>query len=353
MSPAAPGRERAGFAGRPPRRAVAVPVVLAALAALAGAATGVQAHGLEPALLALRETRPGTFDVTWRSSKLRLPGATVAPRLPERCRAISSAQATDDVDRVELRWTVDCGVAGLAGAAVGVDGLEVARITALLSIAPRNGSSTQHVLNARAPVIVVPDQPRPWAVLRDYAVLGVEHILFGPDHLLFVLGLLLLVPTTGLLVQTVTAFTLGHSITLAAAVLGFARVPSRPVEVLIAASVLLLAVELARGADTRTMLRRAPWLVALAFGLLHGFGFAGALAETGLPAGDVPLALVSFNLGIELGQLAFVLVLLGAARMVVRQLPPRGAAGARHAVVYAMGITAAFWCLERAALLLA
>jgi len=323
------------------------------VAAAGGETRGAHAHGLEPALLALQETSPGTFDVTWRSSKLRLPGATVAPRLPEHCQSISSAQAVDHGDRLDLRWTVDCGVAGLAGETVGVDGLEVARITALLSIARHEGSTIRQVLNARAPALVVPAAPSRRDVLRGYAELGVAHILGGPDHLLLVLGLLLLVPTTRLLLQTVTAFTLGHSITLTAAVLGVASVPSRPVEVLIAVSVLVLAVELARGDDARTRFRRAPWLVALAFGLLHGFGFAGALAETGLPPGEAPLALLSFNVGIELGQLVFVLVLLGVARIAAHRLPQGGADGVRHAVVYAMGILAAFWCLERAALWLA
>jgi hydrogenase/urease accessory protein HupE len=335
------------------RASNAVVALLLALATLVLSTIAARAHGLEPALLALRETAPGTYDVTWRSSAVRLPGAEVAPRLPERCRATSGAHATESDERIELRWQIDCGPDGLAGATLGVAGLEAARTTALLSITTLAGGGTQRVLSPRAPSLVVPRDPGALEVVGSYSMLGVEHILRGPDHLLFVLGLLLLVPTTRLLVQTITAFTLGHSITLSAAVLGVAQVPSRPVEVLIAASVLLLAVELARDGEARTLLRRAPWLAALAFGLLHGFGFAGALGEAGLPPGDVPLALLAFNLGIELGQLAFVLVVLGAAKLVARWLPSRGALQARRAVVYAMGILAAFWCFERAALWLA
>ena len=172
-----------------------------------------------------------------------------------------------------------------------------------------------------------------------------------PDHLLFVFGLLLLCSASRLLVQTITAFTVGHSLTLSAAVLGLATVPSRPLEVLIAASVLALAVELARHVDGPTWLRRFPWAMAVAFGLLHGFGFAGALAEAGLPPDDVPLALVSFNGGIELGQLAFVGAVLVAGALVGRRLPAMATRGTRVAV-YAMGVLSAYWCLERVAVLL-
>ena len=163
---------------------------------------------------------------------------------------------------------------------------------------------------------------------------------------------LLLVSASRLLLQTITAFTLGHSLTLSAAALHAANVPSRPVEVLIALSVLTLAVELARDVERPTMLRRFPWAMAVAFGLLHGFGFAGALAEAGLPAGDIPLALVSFNGGIELGQLVFVGAVLTAGALLGRWLPALAARSVRLAV-YAMGILSAFWCFERVAAWLA
>lgn len=324
--------------------------LLVALATLGIRALPARAHGLEPALLALRETGPGVFEVVWKSSKIRLPGSNLAPRLPQRCTPRGAADVIDQDDRTEVRWTIDCGPAGLTGESVGVDGLEVARITALLLLERADGTSTQTVLNARMPALVVPATPSRWTLLRGYVALGIEHILSGPDHLLFVLGLLLLVPSTRLLVETITAFTVGHSITLSAAALGIARVPSRPIEVLIAASVLLLAVELAREGARDTLLRRVPWLAALAFGLLHGFGFAGALAEAGLPQRDVPVALLAFNVGIELGQLAFVFVVLGASALLLRATGGRGAARTRHALVYVMGVLSAYWVFERAAL---
>jgi hypothetical protein len=329
---------------------VCIVVLLTAVTLVSTHVAPARAHGLEPALLALREVRAGVFEVSWKSSKVRLPGTDLAPRLPARCQAAGAGEEIDHGDRLEVRWTVDCGPQGLTGESVGVDGLEVARITALLVLDRLDGTTTQTVLNARTPVLVVPATPSRLGVLRSYVALGIEHILSGPDHLLFVLGLVLLVPTTRLLVETITAFTVGHSITLSAAALDLAHVPSRPVEVLIAASVLLLAVELARDGAHDTLLRRFPWLAALAFGLLHGFGFAGALAEAGLPQRDVPVALLAFNVGIELGQLAFVFVVLGATALLTRLAAGRGAARTRHAVVYAMGILAAYWVFERTAL---
>jgi hydrogenase/urease accessory protein HupE len=303
------------------------------------------AHGLEPASLALRETKTGIFEVVWRASALRLPGANVQPVIPARCQRLERANAVDEGDRVTLRWTVDCGPGGLAGAVVGVDDLPAAKISALLTIERLDSERVQTVLGPRSSSFTVPARPGRWDVVLGYGRLGIEHILTGPDHLLFVFGLLLLVSASRLLVQTITAFTLGHSLTLSAAVLELTNVPSRPIEVLIALSVLVLALELARRVERPTMLHRFPWAMAVAFGLLHGFGFAGALAEAGLPAGDVPVALIAFNAGIELGQLAFVALVLGAGALAGRWLP----AVAPRALVYPMGILAAFWCFERVA----
>ncbi len=320
---------------------------LALLVVLLAPTVGL-AHGLDPASLALRETRAGVFEVRWRASALRLPGANVQPVLPARCRQIGRADALDEGDRVTLRWTVDCGPGGLEGEILGIDDLPAAKINALLTVERLDGEKVQAVLGPRSASVTVPARPTHWDVVGGYVRLGIEHILTGPDHLLFVFGLLLLVSASRLLVRTITAFTLGHSLTLSAAALRFANVPSRPIEVLIALSVLTLAVELARDVERPTMLRRFPWAMAVAFGLLHGFGFAGALAEAGLPAGDIPLALVSFNGGIEVGQLVFVGAVLAAGALVRRWLPAIATRSTRPAV-YAMGILSAFWCFERLA----
>jgi hydrogenase/urease accessory protein HupE len=276
----------------------------------------------------------------------------VQPALPARCRPIGTPDALDTGDRVALRWTVDCGPVDLAGETIGIDDLAAAKINGLLGLERLSGPPVQAVLSPRSPTFVVPMEPGWTEVARGYVALGVEHILSGPDHLLFVLGLLLLVATPRLLVQTITAFTLGHSITLSAAALGLATVPQRPIEVLIAVSVLVLAVELARVPAPASALRRFPWAMAVLFGLLHGFGFAGALAEAGLPARDVPLALVAFNVGIELGQLAFVGAVLVLRAGLARAVPSLAARTTQPAV-YAMGVLAAFWVYERLALWLA
>ena len=177
----------------------------------------------------------------------------------------------------------------------------------------------------------------------DYLRLGFDHILSGADHLLFVFGLFLLCTSTSALIKTITSFTVGHSVTLSVAALGYSNLPTGPIEVLIAASVLALAVELARDQPEPTLMRRYPWPMALGFGLLHGMGFAGALREAGLPSGEVPIALFSFNLGIELGQLVFVIGLVALSPLVGRlpiRIPTRAA-------IYVMGSLAALWMIER------
>jgi len=184
-----------------------------------------------------------------------------------------------------------------------------------------------------------------------YTVLGVEHILEGLDHLLFVLGLLLIVSTpvirVGALVKTVTAFTVAHSLTLGLATLGFVDVPARPVEASIALSIVFLALEVVRGwQGEQSLTHRQPWLVAFGFGLVHGLGFAGALADVGLPQAEIPIALLFFNVGVELGQLLFVVVVLAGHWLLQRVPWPRWVV---YAPVYIIGVTGAYWVIERVA----
>jgi hypothetical protein len=191
------------------------------------------------------------------------------------------------------------------------------------------------------------------SAIYRYTVLGVEHILAGVDHLLFVLGLLLIVSgqtiRIGMLIKTVTAFTVAHSITLGLATLGFVDFPSRPVEAAIALSIVFLAMEVVRGWEGRQSLtHRQPWLVAFGFGLLHGLGFAGALADVGLPQAEIPVALLFFNIGVEIGQLLFVAVVL-AGLALIRRIPAPLPAWAAYAPVYLIGITGAYWVIERVA----
>jgi hydrogenase/urease accessory protein HupE len=200
-------------------------------------------------------------------------------------------------------------------------------------------------------VVLAPAAPSSGAVAGTYLRLGIEHILTGPDHLAFVLALVLLTPVWRQLWKTVTAFTVAHSLTLVLATLDLLRLPQPPVEAAIALSILFVARELWFSTKGRSSGgARRPWLVAFAFGLLHGLGFAGALGQIGLPVSDVPLALLTFNLGVELGQLAFVAVVLLAGRGLAR-LPAawRDRGWLRLLPAYAIGALAMFWCIERVA----
>ncbi len=308
------------------------------------------AHPLAPVLLELVEGEDGTTGVLWRTSALRPVGSDVRPRLPDACEAIDSPRYQQEGSRLDARWTVRC-AGGLTGQSVAIDGLGTARIDALARIELADGRVAQRVLRAGASEFVIPERERTADVLRSYGALGVEHILTGVDHLLFVFGLLLLVGRrTAALVKTITAFTVGHSVTLSLAALGWLRVPQAPVELLIAFSIFWLAVELAR--PERGPAARRPWAMAGLFGLLHGLGFAGALAAVGLPQADIPVALFAFNVGIELGQLAFVAVIVAARRVLARPLErlPRWS---EAIPVYTLGTLAAYWCFERAAALVA
>jgi len=322
-------------------------VWIALVGGAALAPTVATAHPLDPVLFELRERADGLIDVTWKASRAQVPGVELLPILPEECRRIGDVDVEDDDDASIARWTADCG-GSLAGRTVGVSGLE--STDALLRVQLASGATHRRVLGADRSTVTLDAEPSAADVLHDYARLGIEHIASGIDHLLFVFGLMLLVSGFGPLLATITAFTIGHSVTLAAAALEVVTVPQAPVEVVIAMTIYVLAIELARrpaeGARP-SMLRRRPWPMAFAFGLLHGLGFAGALREAGLPAGDVPLALFSFNVGIEVGQVAFVLVVLAAEAVRQRVLahPP---SWLRLAPVYAMGTLSVYWLLDRA-----
>jgi hypothetical protein len=308
------------------------------------------AHALSPMLLELIEGDSGHFRVLWKSSPLRVPGSDVQPVLPPQCSLVTDMSAEEIGASLMRRWTIDCGPAGLVGTQIGFSGLGPAKVDGLVRIELADGRLVRGVVRAGAGLLIVPEADSELDVFASYLRLGFEHILGGLDHLLFVFGLLLLVHGSRPLFKTITAFTVGHSITLSLAALGYVSFPSRPIEVIIALSVFLLAVELTRDQTEGrpTLMHRRPWAVALAFGLLHGLGFAGALAEVGLPGNEIPLALFSFNVGIELGQLAFVfaiLVVRNAMSSAIALLPR----WADMVPLYAMGSLAAFWCFERTA----
>jgi hypothetical protein len=306
------------------------------------------AHELRPALLELRETAPEAWEVHWRvpaRGELRL---ALHLRLPEPCAETAPHRASVVEAMYVERWSVRC-PGGLAGREVAIDGLASTLTDVLVRVAHADGRTQTLRVAPSRPAFAVEAAPEAWQVGRTYLGLGVEHILFGADHLLFVLLLLLLADGTRRLVVTITAFTLAHSLTLAAATLGLVHVPSRPVDAVIALSIAFAAAEVVHARSGRPGLaQRRPWLIAFGFGLLHGIGFAGALSAAGLPADAIPLALLFFNLGVEAGQLVFIAAAL-AALAVLARLPLGAAAWAWRAPVYGVGAVAAYWTLDRVA----
>jgi hydrogenase/urease accessory protein HupE len=319
------------------------------LVALAAAAPAL-AHRLSPAYFGLTETAPDTFDVQWKVSISGGLAAVLEPQVPVGC-SLTEPVRTYVVDDVRFQHAALQCAGGLAGKTFTVSGLSSTQTDVLLRVDYLDGSASNQRLTPDAPTVTIPERPSALEVVRTYTLLGIEHILLGIDHLLFVLALLLLVNGVGRLVATVTAFTVAHSITLGAATLGFVHVPSAPVEATIALSILFIAAELARqqvgmAPAAANLTTRFPWLVAFAFGLLHGYGFAGALSEVGMPAQAVPLALLFFNVGVELGQLVFIAAVFGFAWL-VRLAAVRVPRVWKPVVAYGIGSVAAFWVVER------
>jgi hydrogenase/urease accessory protein HupE len=320
-------------------------ILLLAIAVLAAAAPAL-AHQFAPALLEIEELSANESAVRWKQPQVRVQGSQLRPVLPVECEGLGDPKVQQEGTGVRASWRIRC-PGGLTGKAVGVEGIAGSQADVLLRITLRDGRHIRHVLKAEAPSFTINADGSRAGVFKDYATLGVQHILLGWDHLLFVLALVLLVGWGRSLLWTITAFTAGHSITLALASMGFVHVPQAPIEAAIALSIYFLAVELANvHKGERTLTQRAPWAVAAGFGLLHGLGFAGALAEVGLPTAEIPLALFSFNVGIELGQLAFVsAVLLVAAAL--RKVPVAWPRWAQALPAYGIGTMAVFWFVQR------
>lgn len=307
------------------------------------AASAVSAHAFNPGLLQLDAHPDGTVDVGWKITAWGEGATPLVASLPARCRELTPHRR-DAVGVIAVEhWRIDCGAAGLAGGVIAIGGFTAADQDVLVRITTASDHRIDVVLRMGAASFEVPAQASGAAVLATYVRLGIDHILSGYDHLLFVLGLILLVPSLRRLCITISAFTLAHSITLSLAALHVVQFPSRAVEAVIALSVVFLAAEIVRERREPTLITRLPWVAAIVFGLLHGFGFAGALAELGLPDGDIPLALFGFNCGVELGQLMFVAVVGAGLFLVSRARVPIP----RRGIAYGIGTLAAYWTCER------
>lgn len=315
-------------------------------------AAQARAHEARPAYLEIKETAPGRFALLWRTPVLagmRLPITLKIPDDVQNLQAPAIEELADSL--VERRW-IDAGPNGLAGRRIEFVGLQLTITDVLVRVEMLDGRTWTTIARPSQPWVEIAASQTWLGVAGTYVLQGIRHILFGADHMLFVLGLLLIVADRWMLLKTVTAFTVAHSLTLAIATLGYAAVPVVPLNAAIALSILFLGPEIVRcwrGETSFTI--RHPWVVAFAFGLLHGFGFASALTGAGLPRAELPLALVSFNVGVELGQLGFIALVLGLEQS-FRILEVRWPRWAQALPGYAVGVLGAFWTIQRTAMLL-
>jgi hypothetical protein len=322
------------------------------LAVYGSSALMAGAHEVRPAYLELRETAPDTYDILWkipaRGGDERL---AIYVRLPTDTRQLAEPRGISAGSAYLERWRVQR-PGGFAGQTISVDGLAATGTDVLVRLERASGSTQMARLLPRNPSFVVEAAPRRWPTAVTYVRLGIDHILKGVDHLLFVLGLMLIVRDRWMLLKTITAFTVAHSITLAIATLGYARAPGPPLTAAIALSILFLGPEMVRARRGETSLTiRHPWVIAFAFGLLHGFGFASGLTTMGLPQAEIPLALLLFNLGVEAGQLLLVIVVSILERS-FRVLDVRLPRVVEAWPAYAVGSLGAYWTVQRVVIML-
>jgi hydrogenase/urease accessory protein HupE len=312
-------------------------------------ATLLQAHALQPGYLELRALGNDAWSVFWRKPDVQGRPMGLDAVLPESCDQRRGPEPKFDGAGWSAKWITSC-TGGLSGGTIAIDGLEETRTDVLIRYELEPGQGQAWRLVPSAPAFEVPKAPGAWQVLRSYTYLGVEHILFGVDHLLFVLSLLFLIRGYRRLIGAITAFTLSHSLTLGAAALGWLHIPGPPVEAIIALSIMFVASEaLARDPANPRLSERAPWIVAFGFGLIHGLGFGGALSEIGLPQNEIVLALLAFNVGVELGQILFIAAIFVALSLFRRMIGTHRLEPAKTVAVYGIGIVAAFWFVERVA----
>ncbi len=285
-------------------------VALAAAVAALGAASIASGHEIRPGYLELRESPDGSYELLWKKPAGGEVEIRIAPVIPDGCQLVTPDRQQITPGSVLVRGTLRC-EGGIGGKTLRVAGLEATLTDVLIRIHHADGRIESHLLRPSSPTATLGAITTAAGRALSYLRLGVEHILLGVDHLLFVLGLLLIVSDRWMLVKTISSFTLAHSITLAIATLGYAEAPLPPLNAAIALSILFLGPEIVRvwrGETSFTI--RHPWVVAFAFGLLHGFGFASGLTSMGLPRAEIPLALLLFNVGVEAGQIAFVALVL-------------------------------------------
>lgn len=321
--------------------------LLTLLAAFAfGAPKHAGAHPLAPSLLSFEHRADGTVTMNWRAPVKRPTGQTLRPRVPETCEQLGPAtvRRTEDETAIVETTEIRCNPLDMLGAVVRVDGFEDSSVTVVVRIARRSGDVRHAILDSGTPALTIVAQREESHSFFEYLMLGVGHLLTGWDHLTFVLGLLVLFGWHRRLIAAVTAFTVGHSLTLALCVLGIVSFPTVLVEASIALTIVVLALEIQSG--RRGPVWKHPWILPGALGLLHGLGFASVLFDAGLPGEEIPLALLGFNLGLEVAQLGVIAVAWLSFTAVRSALPPNWRSS-RTIPAYVIGSLAAFWFIER------
>jgi hydrogenase/urease accessory protein HupE len=310
----------------------------------------VSAHEIRPAYLEIREVNPNRIDIFWKQPVSGESGIYLTP-------VLSSGWLTDSISTNSAtgtalirQWKIITNKS-VAGQTITIEGLKTTITDVLVTVQFSDGTKITRIIRPSNPSFVITKSEHSALPVLDYLRLGIEHILFGIDHLLFVLALILIVQGKRRLLKTITAFTIAHSITLAAATLGWVHIPPAPVEASIALSIIFLAVELVHYYQGKPVFsRQYPWVVAFIFGLLHGFGFAGALANVGLPEHDIPLALLLFNVGVETGQILFILtvmLIIWLMHKILKNMP----VWTRWIPPYTIGCMAAVWFFQRLAVI--
>jgi hydrogenase/urease accessory protein HupE len=328
----------------------AVHYILVCVAVLGGE-HGAFAHEVRPGLLALRETRPGMYSLLWKKPAGGESEIHIAPLVPPGCELSTADQQSPTPGAFVMRGVLRCD-GGIQGKTLAIAGLESTVTDVIVRVDMLDGRQWTSIVHPSQPWTQIAAVQTRMAVIGSFIVEGIRHILFGADHMLFVLGLLLIVKDRWMLLKTITAFTVAHSITLGIATLGYASAPVVPLNAAIALSILFLGPEIVRSWRGETSFTIChPWVVAFAFGLLHGFGFASALTSAGLPRSDLPLALLSFNVGVEVGQISFVALVLLLERS-FRVLEIRWPRWAEALPGFTVGSLGAYWTIQRVTILL-
>lgn len=305
----------------------------------------LNAHEIRPAYLQIIQVSEQGFEVYWKVPSMGDAVPRIQPVFPKNF-SIEVTKQPNQIPGSVIYYFQISSEESLQGKRIFIKGLNKTLIDVLVTVSYLNGEKATLLLQPDFDSAIIPGKTTALDVIKTYTVLGIEHILLGIDHLLFVLALILITKGKWKILKTITAFTIAHSITLSLAALGYVDFPGPPVEAVIALSIVFLAMEILKNIKGEaTLTSKKPWIVAFTFGLLHGFGFAGALSDIGLPQQEIPLALAFFNIGVELGQILFVLVVLGIISLL--SLYKKWPTYSKKIPAYAIGSLAAFWMIQR------